>query len=109
MLLYSYASYHVSLILEYTVKVTKAKHAVYNMVQVFLMRSSDIPYLNMSGSDLSPSRSHVFHVQFPITWKAADIRLLFSPVTNSIFISWINDTQCFVALTDKNQVIFGLL
>lgn len=67
------------------------------------MRSSDIPYLNMSGSDLSPSRSHVFHLQFPTAWKAGDIRMLFSPVSNSIYISWINDTQCFVTLLDKNQ------
>lgn len=69
------------------------------------MKSPDIPYLNLTGSDLTPSRSHVFHVQFPPTWKTSDIRMLFGSVGNAINISWINDTQCFVGLYNKSQVL----
>jgi len=80
--------------------------AVRHAPQVFLMRSYDIPYLNLAGPDLSPSRSHVFHVEFPPSWKSNDIRQLFSPV-GQINISWIDECQCFVGLYNKNQVSFA--
>lgn len=73
------------------------------IMKVFLMRSPDIPYLNLAGSDLTPCRAHVFHVQFPPTWRSADIRGLFAPAGTAINISWINDTQCFVGLHNKAQ------
>nr|XP_039248663.1 poly(A)-specific ribonuclease PARN-like [Styela clava] len=73
------------------------------MNKVFLMRSPDIPYLNLAGNDLTPSRAHVFHVQFPPTWRANDVRMLFGPIGSAVYISWINDVQCFVGLHDKSQ------
>lgn len=71
--------------------------------KVFLMKSPDIPYLNLAGSDLTPSRSHVFHLQFPPSWRVSDIRMLFSPIGTAFNISWISDTQCFVGLHNKAQ------
>uniref|UniRef100_H2Y4Q6 Poly(A)-specific ribonuclease RNA-binding domain-containing protein n=1 Tax=Ciona savignyi TaxID=51511 RepID=H2Y4Q6_CIOSA len=70
--------------------------------KVFLMRSFDIPYLNLTGPDLTPSRDHVFHVEFPSVWKSSDLRQLFTPV-GQIHISWINETQCWVGLHNKTQ------
>nr|XP_002129059.1 poly(A)-specific ribonuclease PARN [Ciona intestinalis] len=70
--------------------------------KVFLMRSFDIPYLNLSGPDLSPCRDHVFHLEFPALWKSNDLRQLFSPV-GQIHISWINETQCWIGLHNKTQ------
>nr|CAB3264978.1 poly(A)-specific ribonuclease PARN [Phallusia mammillata] len=70
--------------------------------KIFLMRSHDIPYLNISGTDLTPSRDHVFHVQFPASWRSNDIRQLFAPV-GQINISWIDETHCLVGLYNKVQ------
>ena len=44
------------------------------MNKLYLMKIADIPYLNLTGEDLSPERSHVFHVEFPKEWKTSDIR-----------------------------------
>ena len=71
--------------------------------KVFLMKTVDLPYMNLGGADLSPDRNHVFHVTFPRSWKAADLRQLFSPF-GQILISWISDTSSFVSLYDKTQV-----
>ncbi|XP_076803650.1 poly(A)-specific ribonuclease PARN-like isoform X2 [Clavelina lepadiformis] len=70
--------------------------------KIFLMRSHDIPYLNLAGADLTPSRDHVFYIEFPSSWKASDLRQLFSPL-GQISISWINDIACFVGLYNKGQ------
>lgn len=67
------------------------------------MRSHDIPYLNIGGADLTPSRDHVFQVEFPASWRSNDIRQLFSPV-GQINISWIDETHCLVGLYNKSQV-----
>ena len=39
------------------------------------MKIADIPYMNLTGEDLKPERSHVFHVQFPKEWKTSDISM----------------------------------
>uniref|UniRef100_K1R7D7 Poly(A)-specific ribonuclease PARN n=1 Tax=Magallana gigas TaxID=29159 RepID=K1R7D7_MAGGI len=51
--------------------------------KLFLMRISDIPYLDLAGDDVLPSRDHVFHVTFPKEWKAPDLYQLFSPFVMS--------------------------
>ena len=40
---------------------------------------ADLPYLNLTGEDLTPSRDHVFYLTFPALWKTSDIIQLFSP------------------------------
>ena len=82
------------------------------------MKIADIPYMNLAGDDLSPERSHVFHVEFPKEWKTSDLRKniflgsnhvtffcisvhLFSPFGH-VFVSWIDDTSAFVSLKDKD-------
>ncbi|XP_033105063.1 poly(A)-specific ribonuclease PARN-like [Anneissia japonica] len=67
------------------------------MNKIHLMRSNDIPYLNLNGPDLQPSRNHVFHVTFPKEWRIGDLHRLFSPF-GSIYVAWISDTEAFVSL-----------
>ena len=43
--------------------------------KLYLMKIADIPYMNLAGEDLSPERSHVFHVEFPREWKTADLSM----------------------------------
>ena len=71
--------------------------------KVFLMKTIDLPYLNLAGADLSPNRDHVFFVTFPRSWKSSDLRQLFSPF-GQVMLSWVNDTSCFVSLNDKTQL-----
>ena len=52
-------------------------------VRIFAMRMADLPYLNLTGEDLTPSRDHVFHLTFPASWRTADIIQLFSPFSES--------------------------
>ncbi|XP_041362495.1 poly(A)-specific ribonuclease PARN-like isoform X2 [Gigantopelta aegis] len=70
--------------------------------KLFLMRVSDIPYINLSGADLQMSREHVFHITFPKEWKTSDIHELFSPYGN-IQISWLDDISAFVSLYKKDN------
>ncbi|XP_071507628.1 LOW QUALITY PROTEIN: poly(A)-specific ribonuclease PARN-like [Diadema antillarum] len=70
--------------------------------KMFIHRIADIPYLNLAGPDLQPSRDHVFHVTFPPEWKAVDLYDLFSPF-GSISISWIDDTSALVGLAKKER------
>ena len=41
--------------------------------KLFLMKMTDIPYMNLAAEDLQPDRGHVFHLTFPKEWKTADI------------------------------------
>ena len=70
--------------------------------KIFLMRLEGIPYLNLAGPDLEPSRDHVFHLTFPSDWKYSDILNLFNPV-GYVFVSWISDTEAFVSLAKKEN------
>lgn len=75
--------------------------------KIFVMRMEDIPYLNLAGPDLSPSRDHVFYLTFPSDWKQGDILDLFSNF-GFVYISWINSTSAFVSLAKRenaNQVL----
>ncbi|KAG8558312.1 hypothetical protein GDO81_016948 [Engystomops pustulosus] len=71
--------------------------------KLFLMRITDIPYLNLDGPDLLPTRDNVLHVTFPKEWKASDLYQLFSAF-GKIQVSWIDDTSAFVTLTQTDQV-----
>ncbi|XP_019362974.1 PREDICTED: poly(A)-specific ribonuclease PARN isoform X1 [Gavialis gangeticus] len=71
--------------------------------KLFLMRVTDIPYLNLEGPDLQPKRDHVLHVTFPKEWKTSDLYQLFSAFGN-IQVSWIDDTSAFVSLSQPEQV-----
>lgn len=70
--------------------------------KLFLMRMADIPYMNLAGPDLEPSREHVFHISFPSEWRASDINHLFSPY-GSIQINWLNNTSALIALYKKDN------
>jgi len=70
--------------------------------KLHLMRSHDIPYLNLSGPDLVPNRDHVFHTSFPKEWKTADVIQLFS-VYGPVVVSWIDSSSAFVTLYRKEN------
>ena len=67
--------------------------------KVNLHRILDIPYLNLSGPDITPDRDHVFHITFPPEWKTTEIVNLFAPF-GSVQVSWINDTEAYVSLRE---------
>jgi len=71
--------------------------------KVHLMRVQDIPYMDLGGADLKPSRDHVFHLRFPKEWKTHDLKQLFQERYGDVQVAWIDDTQAFVALRDKEQ------
>lgn len=78
--------------------------------KIFIMRMEDIPYLNLAGEDLKPSRDHVFYLTFPSTWKYTDILDLFSPF-GFVYVSWVNDQSAYVSLAvrgNKNKVLEAL-
>lgn len=62
----------------------------------------DIPYLNLGGADLNPSRDHVFHLTFPCDWKQTDILDLFNRF-GFVYISWINSTSAFISLARREH------
>ena len=70
--------------------------------KIFAMRMEDIPYLNLAGPDLNPSRDHVFYLTFPSTWKHGDILDLFNDF-GFVYVSWINDTSAFVSLARREN------
>ena len=67
------------------------------------MRIQDIPYMDLGGADLKPSRDHVFHLRFPKEWKTYDLKQLFQERFGDVQVAWIDDTQAFVALREKEQ------
>jgi len=69
--------------------------------KLYLMRMMDICYMNISGTDLSPSRSHVFHVQCPKNTSVESLRSWFSPF-GDIQYHWKGD-DVFISLLDKEQ------
>ena len=71
--------------------------------QLHLMRIQDIPYMDLGGADLKPSRDHVFHLKFPKEWKTHDLKQLFQERFGDVQVAWIDDTQACVALRDKEQ------
>nr|XP_022318023.1 poly(A)-specific ribonuclease PARN-like isoform X1 [Crassostrea virginica] len=70
--------------------------------KLFLMRVADVPYLDLEGDDVLPSRDHVFHITFPKEWKASDLYQLFSPFGN-INITWLDDISAYVSLYKRDQ------
>jgi len=62
----------------------------------------ETPYLNLVDPEPEVCYDDVFHVTIPSEWKVNDIKDDLYP--HSITISWINDTSCFVRLTDKAQM-----
>ena len=70
--------------------------------KIFVMRMEDIPYLNLAGADLNPSRDHVFYLTFPSDWKQGDILDLFGNF-GFVYISWINSTSAFVSLARREN------
>ena len=68
--------------------------------KIFVMRMEDVPYLNLAGPDLNPSRDHVFYLTFPSDWKQGDILDLFNNF-GFVYISWIDSTSAFVSLARR--------
>jgi poly(A)-specific ribonuclease len=70
--------------------------------KLYLMRMLDISYLNISGTDLTPSRDHVFHVNCPKEATTKSILDIFSPF-GQVQVRWQDDNNLFVSLQDKDQ------
>lgn len=69
--------------------------------KIFMMRSLDIPYMDLTGPDLNPSRDHVFHLTFPKDWKSSDISQLFAQFGN-VYIGWLDDVSAYISLHSKS-------
>ena len=67
------------------------------------MRIQDIPYMDLGGADLKPSRDHVFHLRFPKEWKTYDLKQLFQERFGDVQVAWIDDTQ---GSHHKKKVLF---
>ncbi len=65
------------------------------------MRMMDVCYMNISGTDLTPSRSHVFYIKCPKNTTVDSIKSWFSPF-GTIQYHWQGD-DIFVSLMDKDQ------
>ncbi|XP_078344665.1 poly(A)-specific ribonuclease PARN-like [Oculina patagonica] len=70
--------------------------------KIFVMRMEDVPYFNLAGPDLNPSRDHVFYLTFPSDWKQGDILDLFNNF-GFVYISWINSTSAFISLARREN------
>ncbi|CAH3128604.1 unnamed protein product [Porites lobata] len=70
--------------------------------KIFVMRMEDIPYVNLAGPDLNPSRDHVFYLTFPSDWKQSDILDLFNNF-GFVYISWIDSTSAFISLARREH------
>ncbi|KAL4240976.1 hypothetical protein ACF0H5_001758 [Mactra antiquata] len=75
--------------------------------KIFMMRSLDIPYMDLCAPDLNPARDHVFHITFPKEWKNSDISQLFAQFGN-VHIGWIDDVSAYVALNSKSVANYVL-
>ncbi|XP_033630492.1 poly(A)-specific ribonuclease PARN-like [Asterias rubens] len=78
-----------------------------NLIEPFhnkmsLFRVQDLPYINLTGPDLTPSRDHVFHITFPSEWRTHDIQNLFAPFS-TVFINWIDNSSAFVCLNNRDE------
>lgn len=73
------------------------------MNKIFLYpRMEDIPYLNISGEDLVPSRDHVFYVEHPSEWQFTDIQKLFKDF-GFVYITKINEMSAFVSVAKRER------
>lgn len=71
--------------------------------KIFLFpRMEDIPYLNLDGKDLIPSRDHVFHINHPDTWQFSDIQTLFKEF-GYVYISKVDRISSFVSLAKRER------
>lgn len=71
--------------------------------RVFLMGLRDINCVDIAKEDILPARRNVFYVRFPVTWKANDIKELFSPYSALDYpINWINDESAFVTISNMS-------
>ncbi|XP_059612566.1 poly(A)-specific ribonuclease PARN-like [Phlebotomus argentipes] len=68
--------------------------------KIFLMGLENITHMNLTGPDEKPSRSHVFHITFPSTWKNTDIVRHFRNF-GDVQIKWLNKESAFVALLKR--------
>ena len=66
--------------------------------KINMMRLLDIPYMNVGGEDIIPSREHVFYMTFPAEWKTGNLINLFMPSFGPIQVTWIDDSSAFVNL-----------
>lgn len=73
------------------------------MNKLYLMKCRDVPYCNLKGNDIPPSRDHVFHVKVQEGKVATDIQKLFRPF-GKIQIVWLSDTSALVGLYKWDQV-----
>lgn len=71
--------------------------------KIFLMKTYDMSFIDLTKAQEEPKRDHVFYIEFPSTWETQDIYDLFSPF-GGIFIAWIDDKSAFVALQNTENV-----
>lgn len=70
--------------------------------KLYMMRITDIPYMNVAGDDLPLSREHMFHVQFTADKKRHDIQTVFNPY-GQVYMKFLNDTSAYVCLLDRHN------
>lgn len=60
------------------------------------------PYIYVTGKEPTFSRTHVFFVKFPTTWKTSDVQDHFKNY-GPVNISWVNNSSAFISLYNKEN------
>ncbi|XP_076040743.1 poly(A)-specific ribonuclease PARN-like [Oratosquilla oratoria] len=83
--------------------VVKSKKLAPYTSKLNMMKSHDLPYLNLVGHDVQPKRDHIFHVEIPPDWEAVRVKQLFHMV-GSIKLAWINSSSLYVIPLEEIDV-----
>ncbi|XP_031620480.1 poly(A)-specific ribonuclease PARN-like isoform X2 [Contarinia nasturtii] len=84
---------------EFSAKATQLRHLVN---KIFVMRLTDIFFIDLTGAEPTPNRDHVFHVIFPESWTQTDLINHFRKY-GPVFIRWIDSTSAFVSLKHQEN------
>lgn len=66
------------------------------------LRQIATPFIYLTGQEPTPSRSHVFHINFPSTWQTSDIQNHFKNY-GPIQISWVDSSSAFISLYNREN------
>ncbi|CRL01322.1 CLUMA_CG014416, isoform A, partial [Clunio marinus] len=80
---------------------TKCKELIPYLNRIALQRIQT-PYIYITGNEPSFSRSHVFFVKFPSTWRTNDLQDQFKNY-GPVQITWVNGTSAFISLYNREN------
>lgn len=71
--------------------------------KIHLSYSYDLKCFNLGGEEETPDRSHVFYMEFPVTWELEDIFQVFHQ-NGGVTAGRINRTSALCALRDPKEL-----